>query len=455
MSRCRWIIKVLMSVVVFSFMTTINAGGPVWSVTQTEEDKLNFPAHVSLSANGSAIIKYQVTNNSRKLHTLVMTPIPGISASWLCLNATQQFPIGYKESCILTLNVTANELQHNVSGGPVICQQGSPLQCYQPDSPDSLHITTNALSAATLTASVSTLALATNGEVRKIIITNNGPNAAVNVNLNLSPALPAGTTIAPSFCATIAPGGTCVLSISPGSTPSAAPGDNKPTPITLTVAGDNTNTLVTTINILTYGSMYQSGYVFAIDDSTPDTTNIGGKVATLQDQVSPITGLIWSSNGSGGTSGDVANDNIPGILETSVAPPCNGNTEGICNTELIVAFYPIVNLSFYAAGQCKIPIDGYSDWYLPAICEMGYDATASMSGCGTQLAPTLQNMQSNLVDNGAITNLFGIYWSSTEDSSDPTGAAWAQILATGGVTQQGPDDKFGQHAVRCVRILTP
>lgn len=442
-----------MSVVVFSFMTISNAGTPLWSITQA--DKEHFPSHVLLSANGSAIIKYLVTNNSRKLHTLVMTPIPGISASWQCLNATQQFPIGYNESCILTLTVTANALQHNVTSGPVICQQGNPLQCYQPDSRENLDIRTAALSAATLTASVSTLALATNGEPRKIIITNTGPNAAINVNLNLSPAFPAGTTIAPSFCATIAPGDTCVLMITPGSTPSAPPGVNNPTPITLTVAGDNTNTLTETINILTYGSMYQSGYVFAINDSTPNTTSIGGKVATLQDQVSAMTGVIWSSNGNGGTSGDVANDNIPGILETSVAPPCNGNTEGFCNTGVIVAFYPAVNLSFYAAGQCKIPIDGYSDWYLPAICEMGYDATASGSGCGTQVTPTLQNMQSNLIDNGAINNLLGVYWSSTEASSNPTGGAWVQILATGGLTQQGPDDKFEQRGVRCVRAITP
>ena len=232
----------------------------------------------------------------------------------------------------LPLTVTANELQHNVIAGPVICQQGSPLQCYQPSAPDSLQITTNTLSAATLTASVSTLALKTDGEARKITITNTGPNAATNVSLNLSPALPAGTTLTPSSCGTIALGGTCILTILPGSTPSAPPGVNNPTPVTLTVAGDNTNTLTETINILTYGSM---------------------------------------------------------------------------------------------------------------------------SGCGTQMAPTLQNMQSNLIDNGAIGNIFGIYWSSTEASSNPTGSAWVQVLATGGLTQQGPDDKFEQRGVRCVRFITP
>ena len=41
---------------------------------------------------------------------------------------------------------------------------------------------------------------------------------------------------------------------------------------------------------------------------------------------------------------------------------------------------------------------------------MGYSTSLP---CGDQITPTIQNMQSNLADNG-IGNLFSSYWSSTQ-----------------------------------------
>lgn len=53
-------------------------------------------------------------------------------------------------------------------------------------------------------------------------------------------------------------------------------------------------------------------------------------------------------------------------------------------------------LDQYAAGLCKATINGKSDWYLPFICEEGYDDSGSGTGCGTQASPTIHNMLSNL-----------------------------------------------------------
>jgi hypothetical protein len=41
----------------------------------------------------------------------------------------------------LNLTVTGRALQENVKGGPKVCQQGNPLQCYQPSESNSLNIT--------------------------------------------------------------------------------------------------------------------------------------------------------------------------------------------------------------------------------------------------------------------------------------------------------------------------
>lgn len=329
----------------------------------------------------------------------------------------------------------------------------------------------------TLTASVSTLALSVNnttlnaaltGTPRLITITNSGSNSATSVTYSPSPALPSGTTISPSSCGTIAASGACVLTITPGSTASAASGNTSPSPITLSISGSNTNTLTTTLNIVTYGSVYQGGYVYSVDDTTSNTGSIGGKVAALKSQPAII---IWSSDGSGAGSSATSKVAIYGVSETStpLSPnpssgqvagqtACDGKSDGSCNSNNIYVYYQNnaanapISTSLYAAGLCKATMSGYGDWYLPAICEEGYGTSAvDYTGCGTKSSPTLQNMQSNLVDNGNVGGLSDFYWSSTECSTDPSIHVWAQAFKPGGGSFQNNISKYGMLWVRCSR----
>jgi hypothetical protein len=456
MNRTLWITRLLMGIIAFFLLSSTQAGIPLWTFTPLTATT------ISVAANGSATIQYSVTNQSRRSHTLVMQSITGITQITTAGNCSNPFTLSYLQSCTLTLQVTGSALQGNVVGGPIVCQQGSTLQCYQPNMANQLNITLVPAPAGstTLSASVSTLALKTSGVARIITITNTGANVANNVTYSASPAFPAGTTITPTSCGTMVQGGTCILTITPGATPSATPGDTNPTPITLSIAGTNTNTLTPTINILAYGSVYQSGYVFNFDDSTLNTGSIGGKVAALTDQAAPApSGIIWASDGTGGTSANVDYFDIPGIHEDSIPPPCQGNADGSCNSTQILNHYTPTSsfpLNFYAAGLCKATIGSYSDWYLPAICELGYD-TGGGSGCGTAGSPLTQNMQSNLVDNGDIGALTsgGNYWSSTEYSGLPDIIAWFQLFAVAGGSNQSLENKADQINVRCVRALTP
>lgn len=335
----------------------------------------------------------------------------------------------------------------------------------------------------TLTASVSTLGLSVNdtglnpaltGTPRLISIANAGTSSAENVTYSPSPALPSGTTISPASCGTIAASDTCVLTITPGATPSAASGDVAPTPITLSISGSNTNTLTPTLNILTYGSVYQGGYVYAVDDTTQDTGSMGGKVAALTDQ---SAGVLWSSDGSSSVS-YVAILGIDELSTTSLASPtspsyppstpayaaCDGKSDGACNTSNILSYYNFnrtsggsapTPLDQYAAGFCTATISGYSDWYLPAICEEGYDEIGSgANGCGTQASPTIQNMLSNLFDAG-VGVLSGEYWSSTEWAGDATLYAWSQTYDLGNIPQFTFDKSYDTIRVRCARALVP
>jgi hypothetical protein len=515
-AKYRKTLTILLSSVTFSLSAFLHAGSPVWTLTPLTATSIFVPV------NGTAIIQYQVTNQSKKSHTLKMTGITGISQDTSGGRCASPFTLAYQESCTLSLTVDGSALQGNVVGGPVLCQSGNALQCYQPSSADALNIT--ALGATTLSSTVTTatpLGLSVNnttlnaaltGSPRLITIRNTGSNPAVNVTYTPSPSLPTGTTISPSSCDTIAPAGQCILTITPGNTPSATPGNTSPTPITLTISGTNTNTVTSPFNVLTYGSVYQGGYIYAVDDTTPNTGSIGGAVVTQTDQAPPDPyGVVWSSNGAGSAQENVSEDIIPGIAATSTTgssvptysaaqasfnstysncslfpfpssgsfSSCNGRTDGACNSANILTLYNTyvtnygisytlsaeqTTASYYAAGLCTATISGYSDWYLPAICEMGPASNGSGSGCGastqsivSQLPELLGNPNSSSPSTSCTYGancLAGLYWSSTEDADIPLELAWYQFFASGGISGQLGYTKHGLLGVRCSRALT-
>jgi hypothetical protein len=301
----------------------------------------------------------------------------------------------------------------------------------------------------TLSVSTSVLALAVSGNARTITVINTGVDLATSLALVATPALPAGSTVSSNTCGDLPAGASCMLTITPGAAPSAAPGDTNPVPITLRITGSNTNTVTTEVSVLGHGSVYQSGYVFSLDDTTPNSGSVGGKAAALTDV---STGAAWSADASGNPTFDV----LSGMSETDVAPPCNGNRDGACNTAVLVSFYATTPLNSYAAGLCSATLNGYSDWYLPAICEMGFDATGNGSSCGTPGSPLADNMQSRLLDNGGIGGLLDntYYWSSTQYAPVALFGTYAQLFATAGGSDQVGYSKSAALHVRCARALT-
>lgn len=354
------------------------------------------------------------------------------------------------------------------------------------------------------------------GLARVITIANTGSDTAANLAV-IAPTWPAGTSSSTNCGSTLAASSSCTITITPGAT-ATSNGTNPcssgtaPVPAAIQVSADNATTVSTDVVILGYSCVYQGGYVYAFDDTTSNTGSVGGKVATTSDQAAAYpSGIIWSSNGgtsSGGGDSDPVNtsyDTLPGIDGTSTSTTgsptyatfssffsstytntnpftsasfamCNGTTDGFCNTDNILTFYNqfITNntlanggsapftassgpttITYYAAGLCKQTIDGYSDWYLPAVCEMGYDNTSVGSGCGTSSTPTLQNIQSSLIDMSGLGAPAGIYWSSTESSSSPQYGAWNQFFdSNGGSYQFGSANKYYKLGVRCSRDLT-
>lgn len=334
------------------------------------------------------------------------------------------------------------------------------------------------------------------GTPRKITIQNTGGSPA-NITTVTPSGLPTGTTLSGCASTTLSAGGTCDITVTPGQNASSdCTTGIAPTPGTITVNASNATSVTATAEVLSYGCVYQGGFIYSVNDATPTTGSIGGKVASLVDQAAPYidsgpqsTSIIWSSNGNGSTSDDVNYTAILGINEISTTsspspagpvypsetPPytaCNGAFDGACDSGNIVSYYNFNRVSggsaptprtYYAAGLCEALINSYSDWYLPAICEM--DAVNGSVTCPSGAQSMLGSLGFLVGDPGAPTPstscsppsstncLAGDYWSSTETSTLPQDVAWGEHFSSGG-SFQGNGSKSNQLGVRCSRALS-
>ncbi len=338
-----------------------------------------------------------------------------------------------------------------------------------------------------ISSSVSTLDLAINclpssscattqnaaltGTPRQIVITNTGSLSVTNLSVTPS-GLPTGTTISNNTCTgTLAPSSSCLITLTPGDIASGDFDDNPctvgtaPIPDTVLVSADGDLFNVIVIKVLGYGCQHQGGFIYAIDDTTPNTGSISGKVASLVDQAAPVggvTSIVWSSSGVSEISpnstailgvDELSTSSVPS--PTSPAYPvgtpaytaCNGSSDGLCNWSNIISYYNFnreaggsapTPLNFYAAGLCAATISSYSDWYLPATCEM--DAVSGGITCPADTQSMISNISFLIGDSISGTPstscsppsgtdcLAGNYWSSTEFSGSPMVFAWSQLF---------------------------
>lgn len=126
--------SLIIGIFAFICLNIAQAETPVWTLTPLTA------TNISLSDNETAFIQYQVTNQSRKTHNLMMQPIPGLQQITTIGNCPTLFTLSYKQSCTLTLYVSGSDLRNNIIGGPVVCEKGNPMQCYQPGVANRLNI---------------------------------------------------------------------------------------------------------------------------------------------------------------------------------------------------------------------------------------------------------------------------------------------------------------------------
>ncbi len=266
---------------------------------------------------------------------------------------------------------------------------------------------------ATLSLSLSSLALSVDdttlntsltGTPRQITVTNAGSIAATDLVVSPSGALPSGTTLATTCGATLAASDSCTITITPGSVATSDCGSGTAlTPDAVSVSADDATTSQADVSVLSFGCIYEGGYVYSIDDTAPATGSVGGAVAAETDASAEIH---WY------------NDAFRVTGATSVS-------DGETNTATIIA---VQGAGSYAAALCaESAQDGYTDWYLPAQNELGlvYTNLASYS---------LGNFSTNR------------YWSSTEANDD---FAWGEAFSGSGAALSYL--KTALLGVRCVR----
>jgi hypothetical protein len=392
------------------------------------------PSTLALDAGGSAKILTLVNQSIGLTITNIHATLPGSFSDVVLDQSGCGSALAPQYSCNLTL--TPGNSAH-AQGNVVITSDNAAAL--------NVPVTVGPQTTTTLAESVDTLALSVNdtgtnaaltGTPRTLTITNTGSVTATSLTVNF-PSWPSGTTASATCGSSLAPSASCTITITPGATPSAAPADTNPTPLTINVGGANTNSLAPTVQILTYGSVYRKGYIYSIDDTTSSSGSIGGKVMSLADNA--IT-APWN-NGS------------------FVVTGAQSLTDGETNTATIISAQ---GSGTYAATICDdYEIDSagnspcqtgncYANWYLPAICDWS-PASQGPFGCPSGL----DNIYSNLTSNGDIGGTDGqFYQSSTEDSTVPTSTMDIQYMNGMGSLQTFAN-KAGGFAVRCVATFVP
>jgi hypothetical protein len=338
----------------------------------------------------------------------------------------------------------------------------------------------------TISSSVNNLALSVKntaldptltGKPRTITITNNGPNPTINLDVRAG-MFPDGTSSSHNCPAVLNVAASCTITITPGvnATSTCTSSTIAPFPAFVSVHTDNSPYVSIEVLVLSYGCIYQQGYIYSVDDTTPASGNIGGKVVAIVDQAARGPGgKIWSSNNGGAYDGGVPIFAV-NELSTTVSPSpssgqvagqtsCNGKTNGLCNSNNIFAYYTTlggVGPTNYASGLCKNYNSGDANlnWYLPSFCEMGPSTMAAPFDCASNIANIVSNIPQLIAEptNQSTSCLIGHdclggdYWSSTQSSFDSTNSAWYEnFKITNGGSSHFTTTKSAALGVRCSR----
>ncbi|MDF1684403.1 MAG: IPT/TIG domain-containing protein [Legionellaceae bacterium] len=479
-------------------LSAAQASSPVWTLTPLTATTLTVPS------NDTAVVQYQITNRSSRAHVLAMQAITGVTQLPTGLGVCgNQFTLVGKGSCTLSLQINGSQLIQQILDGPVVCEEGSALQCYRPAPENLLNITqAPPITDATISVTGSPLILTANGASGILTINNLSLIVtATNIASDFTGTALAGkVTEIGNTCASVLPLNSCTLTYSPESTEVAL--------TDFPIQGDNTNILTPAIEVdsgiivsgvspavgaasggtgvtltgvgftgatgVTFGGVAATS-VKVVDSTTVTAVTPVHAVGAVDVVLTTSSGSATATNGYtyetttvgqsayGGTiaclNGGDANliaataDNSTSIQWGGKNMPTTAisNTDGATNTMSIVNEVGAYGGIPYAAQLCndyKVDSQGNTP------CEAGnacYEDWFLPAGNHLGSPGQLNCLFVNRAFIGGFTSGNPYYWSSTEASTDN---AWTQNFSNG-QEDDIVDKDVSNFRVRCVRAFTP
>jgi hypothetical protein len=121
------------------------------------------------------------------------------------------------------------------------------------------------------------------------------------------------------------------------------------------------------------------------------------------------------SNNSKPGAPDPNSNCVPETLPAGCVGNTYGKINGKCNSDIVVSATN-QGPSRSSPGICKfLGLNGFNDWYLPALCELAYSRSADEILCGSQTRPVIQNVYSSLFNKSGM-SFSPNYWTSTANS---------------------------------------
>lgn len=214
------------------------------------------PTTVTVPADGSVSVLYQVTNQRPVARMYTMMPIQGVQqVSNGPGRCSPQMALPGGESCLLDLLAVGSQIPANgVHGGPVLCVQGNLNQCYQPQAAHVLNVSVGAPSRALLQV-VPTLVSFAPGTSATLTVSHIGGAPVVVENLRL---------VAPPGIAIDVDPGTCAAPLAPGASCQLMLGATTPLAATMVVEADNAHSvsIVVIVSDLIFSNGFEAGQRF-------------------------------------------------------------------------------------------------------------------------------------------------------------------------------------------------
>ncbi|MDF1683262.1 MAG: IPT/TIG domain-containing protein [Legionellaceae bacterium] len=387
-----FIIRLFNIVILSCFLGISQAASPVWTLTPLTATTLAVPS------NDTAIVQYQVKNQSTTPRTLTMQPIHGVTQLTTGLGVCgRSFALTGKASCTLSLRIDGSLLTRPIDDGPVVCANSSNFLCYRPARPNNLNVTP--VDASVILTSVSPDLGAASGGTG-VTLTGVGFTGATGVTFGGDAATSVHVVDS-----------TTVTAVTPAHAIGAVD------VVISTPAGDSSLT-----NGYTYfeiGQMTGGGIVACLNGE------LNNLIASTTDNSNSI---VWA--GLGVSQG--ASSTTNGASNTEKAVESIGTNEGVPYATQLCD-----DLQIDSEGNtpCEPGNTCYNDWFLPA-------------GGNTTESGQLNCLYVNRAAIGEFLN--ELYWSSTTVNGNHTAFVWTQDFGNGDLFGRTKDTT---QRVRCVRSL--